>query len=115
MALQIPTRQPEPGFYHHYKHDPAKGARDYAYYVHGIGFHTENDCQDRDRVMLVYRPLYPAAVFQAGGCYDLRPLEMFYEPATVGGQPVERFTRVTDPAQIEELKAAYREMYPAPF
>lgn len=116
MALQIPDRQPEPGFYHHHKHDPSKGVRDYAYYFHGVGYHTEDDALPRDRVMLVYQPLYTgAAVFRAGKAFDLRPLEMIYEPATKNGQPVERFTRVTDPAQIEELKAAYREMYPAPF
>lgn len=116
MALQIPEKRPASGFYHHYKHDPAKGVRDYAYYISGIGFHTEDDCADRDRVMMVYYPLYAeAAVFRAGGCADLRPLGMFYEPATVNGQEVARFTSVTDPDEIEDLKAAYREMYPSPF
>jgi hypothetical protein len=116
MALQIPDRQPEPGFYYHYKHDDAKGPYDYAYYIYGVGYHTEDDCQPRDRAMQVYRPLYPeAAVFKAGRAFDLRPLEMFYQPAQWKGREVERFTRITDPAIIELLKARYREMYPAPF
>lgn len=115
MALHIPEKRPEKGFYYHYKHDPAKGPRDYAYYIYEIGFHTEDDCAERDRVMQVYRPLYESAVYAAGKCFDLRPLEMFYEPAQLNGQPVDRFTPITDEATLAELQRVYLEMYPHPF
>lgn len=112
MPLPIPPRRPTPGFYWHYKHDPAKGSRDYAYEILNIGFHTEDDCQERDQVMMVYRPLYPSSVYEAGQAFDLRPLGMFYEPAQVAGKSVERFVKIEDPAVIAELKAARDQMYP---
>jgi hypothetical protein len=48
--MKIPTKDqvPETGFHYHYKHDPAKGVRDYAYEVCAVGFHTEDDCRTED-------------------------------------------------------------------
>lgn len=115
MALTLPERTPEPRFYYHYKHDPSKGPYDHAYLIHEVGFHTENDCAPRDRVMQVYRPVYESSVYKAGRCFDLRPLEMFYQPAEWQGRQVERFTRITDEATLELLRARYREMYPPLF
>ncbi len=115
MTLHVPDRIPEPGFYRHRKHDPAKGATHMTYYVFGVGPHTEDDCAPRDRAMLSYLPLYKSDDFPAGPYHFNRPLEMFYDPAIVDGKPEPRFIRVTDAATIERLRQTYREMYPEPF
>lgn len=108
-----PPQVPEPGYYYHYKHDPQKGVRDYAYFIYGAGSHTEDDCRPEDKFMQVYQPLYEEAfVYRSGKLFDLRPLHMFYEPAQWQGKEVARFTRITDPEVIKELRAAKRRMYP---
>jgi hypothetical protein len=108
--LQPPTRMPERGYYYHYKHDPNGPINNYAYFIDAVGCHTEDDCRPEDQFMQVYRPLYPAFVYQHG-MIDVRPLQMFYEPAIVDGKPVPRFVRITDPAIIAELKKIRDEMY----
>ena len=108
-----PERVPEPGFYYHYKHDPEGPVENYAYYIYGVGHHTEEDCRPVDAHMLVYRPLYPEAyVYQNGRMFDLRPLHMFYEAASKDGVGVVRFTRIIDPEVIAELRAIKARMYP---
>lgn len=102
---------PKPGYYYHYKHDPAGTVNNYAYYIHGIGHHTE-ECQPEDQYMQVYRPLYEAYVYKNGKMFDLRPLHMFFEPATWNGKAVERFVRITDPTVIAKLRQIKHEMYP---
>lgn len=106
-----PQKRPETGYYHHYKHDPQKGVRDYAYFILGVGHHTEEDCRPEDQFMQVYLPLYESFVYKNGKMLDLRPLHMYAEPAQWKGKEVERFTRITDPAVIAELKAVRNEMY----
>ncbi len=106
-----PERVPEPGFYYHYKHDPAKGIADYAYYIYGVGVHTEDDCRPEDHFMQVYRPLYESFVYTNGKMFDLRPLHMFYEKAQWRGAEVERFTKIEDPTLIAELKVIKASMY----
>lgn len=104
-------REPERGFYYHYKHDPAKGAFDYAYEVVNIAHHTEIDDFDAAR-MVVYRPLYESAkVYQAGGHYDARPLDMFMEDVTKEGRTFPRFSRITDPKIVSVLEKKKGEMY----
>ena len=46
MAYNIPppSNLPEPGYYYHFKHDPDGPINNYAYYIHGVGHHTEDDC-----------------------------------------------------------------------
>lgn len=102
---------PEAGFYYHYKHDPAGTVNNYAYYICGVGHHTEDDCRPEDEFMLVYRPLYEAYVYRIGKLFDLRPLHMFYDPAMIGGNSVPRFTKITDPAIIAQLRAVMAQMY----
>lgn len=113
ILLPPPEEWPQPGFYHHYKHDPAKDVRNYAYYIYGIGHHTEgDDCRPEDLYQMVYRPLYPEAfVYRRGKLFDLRPLHIFYEPAEVHGQAVPRFRRIERPEQIAELSRIMHEMY----
>jgi hypothetical protein len=107
-----PTQVPEPGFYYHYKHDPAGAINNYAYYIDGVGHHTEDDCRPMDQHMMVYRPLYDSAfVYKNGKMFDLRPLHMFYEPADWQGKSVQRFVKITNPAVIEELKKIKAQMY----
>jgi hypothetical protein len=46
--------------------------------------------------------------------FDLRPLQMFYEPAKLNGKEVQRFTKITDPEVIAQLQAIKARMYPNP-
>jgi hypothetical protein len=50
MAYDIPPPEklPEPGYYYHFKHDPDGPLNNYAYYIYGVGHHTENDCRPED-------------------------------------------------------------------
>lgn len=116
MALPIPKRVPEPGFYYHYKHDPNGPVNNYAYQVMGVGFHTEDDPRPGEAHFLVYRPLYEASVYKASKelgipCFDNRPLEMWMENVEKGGQTIPRFQKITDPAIIEQLEQVREEMY----
>jgi hypothetical protein len=82
MAYDIPPpdQRPEPGYYYHFKHDPAGPLNNYAYYIYGVGHHTEDDCRAEDSFMQVYRPLYENSyAYRNGGLFDLRPLYMFYK------------------------------------
>ena len=115
--LQLPTTFPDSGFYYHYKHKAEKGVRDYAYFICGVGFHTEADCRPEDANMGVYQPLYEsAAVYQASlsmkvPTFDLRPLAMLMETVQVDGHEVPRFQRITDVGVIDQLTAFRKEMY----
>jgi adenosine kinase len=71
----FPEKVPEPGYYYHYKHDSIGTVNNYAYYVHGVGHHTEDDCRAEDQFMLVYQPLYDAYVYTHGKMFDLRPIQ----------------------------------------
>jgi hypothetical protein len=115
MAYDIPPPKelPEPGYYYHFKHDPAGPVNNYAYYIYGVGHHTEGNCRPEDAFMQVYRPLYEAAyAVRHGGLFDLRPLHMFYEPAQKDGRRVPRFTKITDPDVIASLRAIKSRLYP---
>lgn len=93
MAYDVPPPEqcPEPGYYYHYKHDPNGPLNNYAYYIYGVGHHTEDDCRPEDAFMQVYRPLYETAyAYRNGGMFDLRSLYMFYKPAIVNGVEVPR-------------------------
>jgi len=107
----LPEKIPESGYYYHYKHDPLGTINNYSYYIHGVGHHTEDNCRPEDQFMLVYQPLYDAYVYTHGKMFDLRPLQMFYDPATVDGKQVERFVKITDTNVIEELKIIKSHMY----
>lgn len=112
MSHPIPKRLAEPGYYYHYKHDPVGPVNNYAYYISGTGHHTEEDCRPEDAFMQVYLPLYESAyVYKLGKLFDLRPLAMALETVEVNGQTVPRFSRITDEAVIEQLKAKRRELY----
>lgn len=117
MSLPIPKRVPEPGFYYHYKHDPAVSFNNYAYEVMGVGFHTEDDTRPGEEHFVVYRPLYEAFVYKASKdlgitCFDNRPLEMWMGDIEKDGQMRSRFQKITDPAIIAELEKIRGEMYP---
>jgi len=72
--IQPPTELPEPGYYYHFKHDPDGPLNNYAYYIYGVGHHTEGDCRAEDAFMQVYRPLHEEAyAYRNGGLFDLRP------------------------------------------
>ncbi len=115
MSLPIPKRVPEVGFYYHYKHDPSKGIRDYAYEVVGVGFHTEDDARPGEERFVVYRPLYEASIYKVEKnlgvpCFDNRPLEMWMGDVEKDGRVFARFQKITDPNIISELKKISLEM-----
>ena len=112
-SIELPENAPERGFYYHYKHDPAGPVNNYAYEFLAIGHHTEDDCRPEDALLANYRPLYETAlVYQMGKLNDNRPLGMFMETVEVKGKMVPRFTRITDPETIRQLKEIRNEMYP---
>jgi hypothetical protein len=117
MAYDIPSprKLPKPGYYYHFKHDPDGPMNNYAYYIYGVGHHTEDDCRPQDAFMQVYRPLYEEAyAYRNGGLFDLRPLHMFFEPAEWKGKEVPRFRKIVDPYVIVQLEAIKARMYPNP-
>src|SRR5271169_2865481 len=108
-----PKKLPEPGYYYHFKHDADGPLNNYAYYIYGVGHHTEDDCRTEDAFMQVYRPLYEEAyAYRNGGLFDLRPLHMFYQLAEWKGKEVPRFTRIVDRNVIAQLEAIKSRMYP---
>jgi hypothetical protein len=106
-----PEQQPEPGYYYHYKHDPNGPVNEYAYYIYGVGHHTEDDCRPEDAFMQVYRPLYEEYVYKNGRMFYLRPLHMFYKLADWQGEKVERFTKITDSEVLAQLRKIKSHMY----
>src|SRR5204863_8414451 len=113
--LLPPKKLPEPGYYYHFKHDPDGPLNNYAYYIYGVGHHTEDNCRPEDAFMQVYRPLYEEAyAYRNGGLFDLRPLHMFFDPAEWQGKQVPRFTRIVDRDVIAQLEAIKARMYPNP-
>jgi hypothetical protein len=117
MAYDVPPPEelPEPGYYYHFKRDPNGPLNNYAYYIYGVGHHTEEDSRPEDAFMQVYRPLYAEAyAYRNGGLFDLRPLHMFYKPAYWKGREVPRYTRITDPNVIAQLEVIKLSMYPNP-
>jgi hypothetical protein len=110
-----PENLPEPGYYYHFKHDPNGPLNNYAYYIYGVGHHTEENCRSEDAFMQVYRPLYEGSyAYRNGGLFDLRPLHMFFETAERNGEKVPRFTKIVDPDVISELAAIKAWLYPQP-
>ncbi len=117
MAYDIPPpiTLPAPGYYYHFKHDPHGPVNNYAYYIYGVGHHTEDDCRAEDAFMQVYRPLYEDSyAYRNGGLFDLRPVSMFFKPAERDGKPVPRFTRIVDPDILRQLTAIKERLYPSP-
>lgn len=109
--MKIPTKVPEKGFYYHYKHDPNGLVNNYAYEVIGVGIHSEDDCRPEDANMVVYLPIYEAAVYKAGKLFDLRPLEMWMGDVTKDGKTFPRFTKINEPKTLEALQKIKSEMY----
>lgn len=83
LARHTIPRDPENGYYYHYKHDPSVDIYNYSYQVIGIGHYTE--AKDFNQgTMVIYRPLYESApVYKAGKHYDIRDLSMFIENVTI--------------------------------
>ena len=104
-------KQPEPGFYYHYKHDPNGEVGYYAYEVLNIAHHTEIDGL-AESAMVVYRPLYKlAGVYKIGKHWDVRPLGMFMENVVKDGKEIKRFEKITDSKVIQELEKIRDNMY----
>lgn len=103
-------KEPEKGFYYHYKHDPQGEVTNYAYEVLNVAHHTE--VKDlNEGALVIYRPLYLAKVYEMGKHWDARPLAMFMENVIKDGKEIPRFTKITDPKIILELEKIKEEMY----
>lgn len=107
----MPENHPTPGYYYHYKHDPAGAVNNYAYEVMGVGHHTEDDARPEDKFLVVYRPLYEAFVYKNGKMFDIRPLTMFMEAVEKNGVTLPRFTPITNTETIATLDAIKAQMY----
>ncbi len=100
----------EKGFYYHYKHDPSGELNDYACEVLGVGLHTE----EMDSAFVVHRPLYvEAPTFMMGKFFDVLPLLIWMSSIEVNGHTTQRFTKITDPRIIAELRLQSAKMYGA--
>ena len=86
------------GFYVHYKHNHTLDHFNYVYQVLGTALHTETGA-----VTVIYRPLYASDYIKGNDFYS-RPLEMFLEQAKTDSGFIQRFTKIEDPAWIEELQ-----------
>lgn len=95
----------EPGYYYHYKHDPAGPVNEYAYEVTGIAKHTEDDS-----LLVLYRPLYASEYLGEASCFA-RPLAMFAEEVERDGKRMPRFLRIIDTAVIRELDSMRKMKY----
>lgn len=99
---------PAPGFYYHYKHDPAAGPADHAYEVLGVGYHTETG-----ESTVLYRPLYREAFSYEHGLLGYnRPVAMFLDTVDRNGVSTPRFSRITDLDLVYALSQVRDEMYP---
>jgi hypothetical protein len=103
-------KEPQKGFYYHYKHNPEKGIFDYAYEVLNIAHHTEIEGLD-ESAMVVYRPIYEAPVYKIGKHWDTRPLTMFMEEVVKDGKTIPRFLKIDEPDIIAKLEAQAKQMY----
>ncbi len=117
MSLPIPKRVPQRGFYYHYKHDPNGVVNNYAYEVVGVGFHTEGDTRPGEEHFVIFRPLYESSVYTASKglkipCFDARPLGMWMSDVFKDKKTIPRFSKIIDPAVIEELVRIKDHMYP---
>jgi hypothetical protein len=116
MTYDIPPPEnlPEPGVYYHFKHDPDGPVNNYAYYIYGVGHHTEDDCRTEDAFIQVYTGHYT----RRHSLPERRPLRpapaAHVKPAEWKGKRVKRFTRIVDPGVIAQLAAIKTRMYPSP-
>ncbi len=114
-TMMPPTDLPEPGFYYHYKHDPAGPLENYAYEVIGTGCNTEGDWASPDAYFVIYRPLYEnSPAYEAGWLWYLRPATMFMEDVMKpDGMQTPRFHRIVNPEIVSELEERRKELYHA--
>ena len=106
MIIPSSSQVPVKGFYYHFKHDPSGAVNNYAYEVIGVGVHTEEDCDPRDANMVVYLPLYDGPIADQQHLFHIRPLSMWMGETVIDGVPMPRFTQITDPDVILQLKRA---------
>ncbi len=102
---------PEKGFYYHANHDPRGEVQNCAYEVIGVGVHTERDREAHDANMVVYLPLYDCPVSDALCLFLLSPLSEWMGEVVINGRSVPRFTRITDPCVIAQLRKARAMIY----
>ncbi len=121
MPFRLPTRVPEPGFYHHFKRNPNGPAREGAYEVLGIGFHTEAGTMVAppysQEHFVNYRPLYEHQLYKLTRrfgilCVFTKPLGLWFSEAQRSGVYIPRYQKITDRAVIAELERIRDSMYP---
>lgn len=95
------------GFYYNFKHDPQKGAYDYAYFIMEV---PSNDVDNIDVPKVSYLRLYSSPNIYS------RSLSEFGEDVNdrkenVTKQPI-RFMKIEDTELCAKLKERFYEMYP---
>jgi hypothetical protein len=106
---EVPTQNPEPGFYYHFKHDETKGVTDHAYEVFGPSWHTETG-----EWSVMYRPLYDLIIDDVLITICNRPLAMFLEETKdKSGTSIPRFAKITNGRTIQALRKVRSHLYPS--
>ncbi len=96
----------EGGFYYHFKHNPAQGIYNYAYYF--LPFEA-GYTEDAEIPMLAYMRIYKTPKIW------VRPENMIFDDVSekvenIMKQPT-RFFKIEDPEIIGKLKEKFQEMY----
>ncbi len=103
------------GFYKHWKHDPNGPKGNCCYEVLNASHSKVRQAlgTEKDEIVIVYRPLYPSFVYEAGKHWDHKKLEEFLKPVLPAfeGGTTERYALVIDPEEIKILTAIRDVMY----
>lgn len=86
-------------FYRHYKHDPQGSEANFIYLIIGTGLHTEDRYET-----VIYMPLYAEKSFLGECEYCVRPYDMFMGNVMINGSEQPRFVKITDEAEIQNLR-----------
>ncbi len=109
MALKIPEKIPEKGFYYSYKYNPDDPINKNAFYVFILGFPTTDK---NAPPQVVYLPLDPEApVYKANKSADLKEIDDWFETKEKDGQMIPRFNKIIDEEIIRKLTEIRIQMY----
>lgn len=100
IHYQTNMEHPQPGdYYYHFKHDPSV-IEDHAYEIIGRAIHSETE-----EKVVVYKPLYKGNFTEENNVdFMIRPLSNFIEEVNRDGNTFSRFSLITDPYILSELK-----------
>ena len=78
----------------HDRHYKSTGGMDHVYEIVGISKNSEIDIDNPDSIMVVYQPLYHAAILDGTpATMFTRPLSLFVDDIKINGEVRPRFTK----------------------